>query len=333
MSPARPATESFLPSAARPAVSDQAAAEAWVVGCVLSGRERLLEVQDTRPPTVEAPRLPRPPARTDAVAPKRGQPRVLVVCGPSDATADRFAAWLHSRGVLVAIASDATRLSLSLDAGRDGTAEVRLALDGEPLILRGAVVLGQPANTGPDFAGVERLAALWSALALIDAPVLNRPGRFGFRSRVDWLRLAWSTRPTIAPPDGRIGRAPVAPPDGRHLHVRRLSSGAWVHDGNAAQESDLYVSTWFGEALHLLIAGDRVFDLSRVDGVLSSALADWAAPAFAQLRAASVDLAVVVLEVTDGEPRWLDVNIAPRPYHFDRFEDAVFSALWRVLEP
>ncbi len=103
---------------------------------------------------------------------------ILVLAPELDETAARFAEFACRSGVPAVVTSGFERASVSVRAERDRAHRVRLTVDGTP--VRGVLNRGLGGGPADDFVRSEALAVWWSALALWDGPVANRPTRQGF---------------------------------------------------------------------------------------------------------------------------------------------------------
>jgi hypothetical protein len=203
---------------------------------------------------------------------------LLVLASPADPAADRFAAWARAAGVDCARPLDWRDVHMSVHAGRDCALQVDILVGAEAAPANAVFSRGLPLAWSTDeaerFRYSEVAATWWTALAAFTGPVVNRPTRAGFTPTLDLASLATSvpglrSRSFIAPPRADLGAGPVM-----NVHRSATASSSAACRIARPRRDELYVYTPFDptRVVRLLVAGRRVFDLSKPDGRLDGEL-------------------------------------------------------------
>jgi len=247
---------------------------------------------------------------------------LLVLAPDDDETADRFAAFARDSERTVVVANDLDRIAVSVRVSRDRVSRTRIAVDGvevTAILSRGLGPWGDEPDADRAFAAAETYAVLWSALALWDGPVVNRPSPQGFFPRLDPLDLvatgAVAASRTVVLNDGSAPGAEVFRlPDWTPLEPdapRDRFTVVRISDRDPARTRQI------------LVAGTEVIALDGggLDGV---------APVVAWIRRTGVDFATFTVE---DDHRLHDVSCFPRHHQFAHVERRVHTALLAGLTP
>jgi len=258
----------------------------------------------------------------------------LILAGPDDQAAHGFAAWLSARRIPHAWSHDGCDVRLTTHASRAGETRGCLTLAGET----GATPVRAVPNRGirlacvePDerFRWGEVTAAWWTALALFDGPVVNRPTRRSFLPDLGLASLEACLPRLVVP--STIG-PPDAAPDAPCVNVHRLRDSAYLGRLSSElilDEDELYRYTPFNpRGVHrMVVAGRRIFDVGCPGGAVGDALAALLEPLLLELLRREALFCSVVVDVEGGRPALLEATPVPQPRHYAHLADLVHGAL------
>jgi len=204
--------------------------------------------------------------------------------------------------------------------------------------VRAVVNRGLAAPDGADpFLGSEWLAAWWAALRHFDGPVVNRPGRDGFLPE-PWPWRLEGALAGFAPSGVRVADRAEACETAPRTTVHRLASGAYAGCFDEREQArlapgEVYALTPLDprRTSHLLLAGERCFDLVSGEPLDERRLGEPLERLLALLRAREALLAGVLVELADEGPRLLRVLPAPAVPQRPDLEQAAHAALLGAL--
>jgi hypothetical protein len=266
---------------------------------------------------------------------------LLVLASPNDQTAIRFAAYARASGAPCLITDQVNSVDLRVAAERDGRTISEIRFPGESAPVEGvlsrvwAPVLSSTSDS--QFQAAETLACWWSVLACFPGPVINRPSRTGFVPNLD-LSLLNRSDSNIQLAPVCLGTSPPIHSADSQLNVHRVRDGQFIgrisSDTTVSlNEDELHIFTQFDplQTIHVLLAGNRVFDLSNERGQVAPTLEAQLLPILAQLQARNATFSFIVLQRDTMGVRLLHASPFPGVHHYRHIESQVHEGLLEYL--
>jgi hypothetical protein len=266
---------------------------------------------------------------------------LLVLAHENDETAKRFVAYAKASGVACVMPLQVTGIDLCVTAERDRQVVVEICIGKERTPVHAVLNRGLPfpddSCTDVQFRVAETLAAWWSALACFAGPVVNRPSRLGFIPNLEaWSLVRSVSNIKLAPIYIATGHCiPLSEPcvnvhllrDGRYLGKISKSSSVRLN------KHDMHVFTGFDptQTVQLLLAGNRIFNLTRGPSCISPILEDQLDYLIKYLRTNDATFSLLVLQQDADRLRLVHATSFPGVQQYQYMEADVHRALLEYL--
>jgi hypothetical protein len=243
---------------------------------------------------------------------------ILILARAQDALAGQLAQLLEQAGRPYQLVHDLHKLKMTVCAERDTSSSVRFSLNATEKHFTAIMPRLYPTLIDSQtFLGSERLAA-WSALALFQGTVINRPSRLGFIPSVDAHFL---------PPRATLAVTPPMPPPGCLINAQEASTGRFLRREEVTS-TQLTRFTVF-DPIHtarLLIVGEHVFDVRKGVKLEATEIKAFNLPWHFTFQKHEVPFMLVTLECF-ATPRLLEVNYFPVPSQYESVATRVHQIL------
>lgn len=251
---------------------------------------------------------------------------LLIVAPPKDDVAREFEEFARDSGIAVARLSSATSLSLEVDRSGDAWAQLCVGDTAVTSIFNRGIVLDKEAA----FTELEQMAAWWSAIALFQGPVINRPSRNGLLPDLDVLSLAAAV-PGLDLAPMQIGSAHSLKPRPA-VNAHSIVTGEFLGRKYPVDEERLALFTAFDPArtINLIVAGDRAFATSGRLAIDPQAAAILTALE-EELRTRGATFSSATLQVSGAAVEILHASPCPPPAFYQGAGHEVYGSLTGYL--